>query len=155
MSPVIQCGSRKDAVHILLGLDGSVSERIAVVREGFPEHLLSRVADALGWNTRTLRDCIRKEVRRGRRGASGVQRLGTWESERLLRLVDMIDDVERMVASADNIDGFVSSVWLGQWLVRSCPALGGERPAEYLVDTLEGIALLRQLISQMESGAYA
>lgn len=49
--------------------------------------------------------------------------------------------------------GFDSAKWLGQWLERPQPALGGRRPAD-LIDTPTGAAVVAKLLGAIESGAY-
>jgi len=48
---------------------------------------------------------------------------------------------------------FDTAKWLGQWLDRSQPALGGRKPAE-LLDTPTGIAMVTKLLGAIRSGAY-
>jgi uncharacterized protein len=46
-----------------------------------------------------------------------------------------------------------STKWLGQWLEKPQPALGGHKPAE-LIDTPTGVDLVAKLLGAIESGAY-
>ena len=59
-----------------------------------------------------------------------------------------------MVERSGDPSGFDAAVWLAQWLESANPALAGKCPADYL-DTNEGIGIVRRLLAQMESGAYA
>lgn len=49
--------------------------------------------------------------------------------------------------------GFDSAKWLGQWLERPQPALGGRKPAD-LIDTPTGVEVVTRLLGSIESGAY-
>jgi putative toxin-antitoxin system antitoxin component (TIGR02293 family) len=49
--------------------------------------------------------------------------------------------------------GFDSAKWLGQWLERPQPALGGRKPAD-LIDTPTGVEIVTKLLGAIESGAY-
>jgi putative toxin-antitoxin system antitoxin component (TIGR02293 family) len=49
--------------------------------------------------------------------------------------------------------GFDSAKWLGQWLERPQPALGGRKPAD-LIDTPTGVEVVAKLLGAIESGAY-
>lgn len=51
-------------------------------------------------------------------------------------------------------DGFNASDWFAGWVTSPLPALGGERPIEYL-DTCDGRAMISHLLDQMQSCAYA
>lgn len=49
--------------------------------------------------------------------------------------------------------GFDSAKWLGKWLERPQPALGGRKPAD-LIDTPTGVEVVTRLLGAIESGAY-
>ena len=83
-----------------------------------------------------------------------ARRLDTPDSERLMAVMDMIAQVERMVTRSGDPEGFDAALWLAGWLDAPCPALGGQRPSDYL-DTNEGIQVVRGVLARMESGAYA
>ena len=53
-------------------------------------------------------------------------------------------------AEAKNFD---TVKWLGQWIERPQPALGGSKPADYL-DTPTGVEIVSKLLGAMRSGAY-
>ncbi len=80
--------------------------------------------------------------------------LSTDQSERLLGLARLIGQLEEMVAQSGAAEGFDASRWVGEWLERPLPALGGAKPAEYM-DTMEGQELISRLLAQAQSGAYA
>jgi putative toxin-antitoxin system antitoxin component (TIGR02293 family) len=56
-------------------------------------------------------------------------------------------------STAAEAKGFDSAKWLGRWLERPQPALGGRRPGD-LVDTPTGIEVVAKLLGAIESGAY-
>lgn len=53
----------------------------------------------------------------------------------------------------EGADGFDAVKWLGQWLERPQPALGGRRPAD-LMDTPTGMEMVAGLLGSIRSGAY-
>ncbi|MFT4439255.1 MbcA/ParS/Xre antitoxin family protein [Caballeronia sp. 15715] len=67
---------------------------------------------------------------------------------------DLVHQVQKMVTESGEPEGFEAGQWLAAWMERSVPALGGRRPVEYM-DTVEGRALISQLLAMMQSGAYA
>src|SRR5262249_36733937 len=75
------------------------------------------------------------------------------ESERVLGMTTLIGQVEAMVAESGNPQGFEAAKWLSQWINTPIPALGGDRPVEYL-DTIEGQKLIANLLATAQSGAY-
>ncbi len=76
--------------------------------------------------------------------------------EQLVRAVGLkrlIKQVEVMVATSGNDAPFDANEWLGEWLERPIPALGGAKPSEYM-ETLEGQEILSTLLAQSQSGVY-
>ena len=56
-------------------------------------------------------------------------------------------------STATEAEGFDAAKWLGKWLGRSQPSLGGRKPAE-LIDTPTGVEIVGRLLGAIESGAY-
>lgn len=56
-------------------------------------------------------------------------------------------------STAKEASGFDAARWLGQWLDRPQPSLGGRKPAE-LIDTPTGVEVVARLLGALESGAY-
>lgn len=79
-------------------------------------------------------------------GAGGQAALG------LARLLAIANEIVANSTSPD-ADGFDAGKWLGQWIERSQPALGGKKPAE-LIGTPTGLAMVSRVLSSIESGAY-
>ena len=76
------------------------------------------------------------------------------EGERVLGIGRLLGQVQAMVQESGDPEGFDASAWLSAWMSAPVPALGGARPLD-LMDTMTGQALVSQLLSQMQSGAYA
>lgn len=79
-------------------------------------------------------------------GSGGRAALGI---ARLLGIAQEIVENSTAPAAKD----FDAARWLGQWLERPQPALGGRKPAE-LVDTPTGFEVVARLLGAIESGAY-
>lgn len=62
---------------------------------------------------------------------------------------------EEIVANstAPDAKNFDAARWLGQWIERPQPALGGRKPAD-LIDTPTGLNVVARLLGSIESGAY-
>jgi putative toxin-antitoxin system antitoxin component (TIGR02293 family) len=76
------------------------------------------------------------------------------EGERVLGFGRLLGQIQTMVRESGNPEGFNASAWLSAWMTAPVPALSGARPLD-LMDTMTGQALVSQLLSQMQSGAYA
>lgn len=55
--------------------------------------------------------------------------------------------------STADVGDFDVGKWLGQWIERPQPALGGKRPAE-LLDTPTGVEVVSRVLGAIESGVY-
>lgn len=79
-------------------------------------------------------------------GAGGQAALGL---ARLLAMANSIVDN----STSQEAQGFDAGKWLGQWIERPQPALGGQKPAD-LIGTPTGLAMVARLLGAIESGAY-
>ena len=95
---------------------------------------------------------LRRETIRRRTKAN--ESLSIEESSRVLGISRLIGQVQAMVETSGNPEGFDAAAWVGVWLDRPLPALGGQRPAE-LMDTAEGQAVVANMILRSQSGAFA
>lgn len=79
-------------------------------------------------------------------GSSGQAAVG------MIKLLGIAQDIvnNSLAPEAKNFD---AAKWLGQWIERPQPALGGRKPAD-LVDTPTGVDLVARLLGSIESGAY-
>lgn len=79
-------------------------------------------------------------------GSGGQAALG------LARLLAMANSIVAN-STAQEAEGFDAGKWLGQWIERPQPALGGQKPAN-LIGTPTGLAMVERLLGAIESGAY-
>ena len=72
-----------------------------------------------------------------------------------LGLARLLAITEEIVANskAPEAKGFDTARWLGQWIERPQPALGGRKPAD-LIATPTGLAMVERVLGAIESGAY-
>jgi putative toxin-antitoxin system antitoxin component (TIGR02293 family) len=56
-------------------------------------------------------------------------------------------------STAPEAKEFDTAKWLGQWLEKPQPALGGRKPAE-LIETPTGLEVVAKLLGAIQSGAY-
>ncbi len=129
-------------------------EIIRIVRTGIPAAdvlgLIRQVQADRDWTSRMIGLSRSTIVRKARKG----ERLAPAETERYLGLVGLIGQVQAMVETSGRPEGFDAASWLGRWLERPIPALGGLAPWT-LMDTAVGRQLVAQLLQQIESGTYA
>jgi putative toxin-antitoxin system antitoxin component (TIGR02293 family) len=132
----------------------SPTEHVQLLRDGLPagdaKQMLARfdlpIGQALAGLNIAVATFNRKVLRR--------ETLAPDESERLLGMVAMIDQVQRMVEESGDPTGFDAANWLSRWLSEPVPALGGTRPLDWL-DTMAGQTVVRQILARMQTGAYS
>lgn len=79
-------------------------------------------------------------------GRAGLAAIG------MIKLLGIAQDIVED-STASEAQSFDTVKWLGQWIERPQPALGGKKPADYL-DTPSGVEMVAQLLGAMRSGAY-
>lgn len=79
-------------------------------------------------------------------GAGGQAALG------LIRLLGIAQNIVHNSTAATARD-FDAAKWLGRWIERPQPALGGNKPAD-LLDTPTGLQVVSRTLGAIESGAY-
>lgn len=79
-------------------------------------------------------------------GAVGQAALG------LARLLTLAQDIVAN-STAPEAQDFDAAKWLGQWIERPQPALGGRKPAD-LIGTPTGLEMVARVLGAIESGAY-
>lgn len=70
----------------------------------------------------------------------------------LARLLALANEIVEDSTSPE-ARGFDTAKWLGQWIERPQPALGGRKPSE-LLDTHTGAAMVTRLLGAIRSGTY-
>jgi len=129
-----------------------LSDRIR--HQAFPAELVSRLASDLHINSRSLIDHLGLHRRAILRKIKQNEHLDANEVERVLGMQRLVGQVQVMVGKSGNTDGFDAAGWIGEWIELPLPALGGQRPAEFLGDGA-GRELISQLLRQIQSGAFA
>ena len=132
----------------------SPDQRIEELRKGFPAVVVVKLANQMGWSQEHAIAVFKLKRSTVIRKLREETPLDTPDSERLLSVMDMIEQVRQMVARSGDASGFDASKWLAAWLDAPNPALGGRPPSDYL-DTNEGVQIVRRLLAQMETGAFA
>ena len=108
----------------------------------------------MGMPKENLMDCLGLSRATVNRKAQQDQPLSPDESERVVGVQTLIGQVQAMVEASSGAEGFDAARWVSRWLGEPLPALGGEKPADYM-DTVEGQKLVTQLLAMAGSGAYA
>jgi len=129
-------------------------ERVQMIRDGVPAIVLEQIVRKMDIPKERLYTTLRLPRSTVDRKIRNNGTLSAEHSERVIGLERIIGQVEVMVAQSGNPQGFEAERWVGEWLDRPLPALGGAKPADFM-DTMEGQELVARLLAQSQSGAYA
>ncbi|MDP3230746.1 MAG: DUF2384 domain-containing protein [Acidovorax sp.] len=124
------------------------------VKVGVPADQMLYITDKMGWTQdKSFAALGLSRATFGRKVASKGT-LSPEASSRVFGLRRLIGQVEAMVRESGNPEGFDAAAWVGDWLERPQPALGGKTPSSFM-DTAEGQQLVMQVLAQAQAGAYA
>lgn len=128
---------------------------VLAIKRGVPSSDLVRVSEAMGRPKEYLYGLLRFPSATAKRKIKKEEPLTAEQSERLIGLQRLIGQVETMVAESGSVhDDFDAAVWVADWLDTPLPALGNQKPAEFM-DTQMGQGLVSDLLARAQSGAYA
>lgn len=128
--------------------------QVGLVKQGVAPKVIDGLAGGMNVSRDKLLDTLGLKRETIRRRTLKDEALSTEESSRVLGISRLIGQVQAIVESSGNPEGFDAAAWVGNWLDRPLPALGGQRPAE-LMDTAEGQAVVANMLLRSQSGAYA
>jgi uncharacterized protein (DUF2384 family) len=130
--------------------------RVRMERDGVSHAIVERLTDELNLSTSDVLRILNipkatytKKLREKEffNGISGQSVVG------LLDLINKVEDMLQVELSAAEIKKFDIEGWVGRWIKRAQPALGGLAPAE-LMDTPSGRESVMRLLGALQSGAY-
>jgi putative toxin-antitoxin system antitoxin component (TIGR02293 family) len=89
-----------------------------------------------------------------KRAKEGTEITGA-SGQAAIAMARLLAKVQEILAQSTSplAQDFDAARWLGQWIERPQPALGGRKPAE-LIATPTGVEMVSRLLGAIESGAY-
>ena len=128
--------------------------RVQMIKRGLPASVPGDVAQRMGISKERLFATLGLPRATVERKLRQQQALSPDESARVLGLARLVGQVQRMVEESGQPEGFDAAAWVARWIERPVPALGGLKPAE-LLDTAEGQAIVANVLSRAQTGAYS
>ena len=129
-------------------------ERIDMIRRGVPAALAKHIFADLALGQGAGLKAVNLSTATVNKKAKHGEMLSPEESERILGFARLVGQLEAIIEESGEPAGFDAGAWMARWLMQPLRALGGARPAD-LLDTMEGQGLIADLLSKMQSGAYA
>ncbi len=128
--------------------------RVQMIKRGLPASVPGDVAQRMGISKERLFATLGLPRATVERKLRQQQALSPDESARVLGMARLVGQVQRMVEESGQPEGFDAAAWVARWIDRPVPALGGLKPAE-LLDTAEGQAIVANVLSRAQTGAYS
>ncbi|MCD9046813.1 antitoxin Xre/MbcA/ParS toxin-binding domain-containing protein [Luteimonas sp. MHLX1A] len=136
--------------------DAPLKDRVQIERDGVPAGVVKVLIDKIGVSSVDFISYVgipkatfskKMRERSAFAGTPGQSVVG------FVELINKVEDI--LAAQRDNPEAtnFDVEKWVGEWVERPQPALGGMTPAE-LMDTPSGRASVMRVLGAMQSGAY-
>jgi putative toxin-antitoxin system antitoxin component (TIGR02293 family) len=128
---------------------------VDIERKGVGGRLLKDIAKTMDIPTSRFFKIVGVPKATAEKKASGNQVIAGAGGQATLGVVRLLGIAQSIVdnSTSDEARDFDAAKWLGQWIERPQPALGGKKPSE-LLDTPTGIELVSRVLGAIESGAY-
>ena len=130
-------------------------EIIAIERQGVLGTFIYDLSKRMGLPISRMFDILGVPKATARKKAAAGEHLDGCAGQSAVRIVKLLGIAQNIVSNSTAVEAknFDSIQWLGQWIERPQPALGGRKPAD-LIDTPTGGWIVARLLGSLESGAY-
>lgn len=130
-------------------------ERVEIERRGVPGAFIKDFSKALGVPAIRVFKILGVPKATAEKKAAGGQLVKGSGGQAAVGMIRLLGIAEELVANstAEGARGFDTTKWLGTWIERPQPALGGRKPSE-LLDTPTGLDVVARLLGSLESSAY-
>lgn len=133
-----------------------LSERVRIEREGVPYQVVKGLIDEIGLSSSDFQSFVRIPKATYTKKMKDKALFAGTTGQSVVGLMELINKVEDILAAEqDNAEArnFDVEKWVGSWIQRPQPALGGLAPAE-LMDTPTGRSSVMRVLGAIQSGAY-
>lgn len=133
-----------------------LTDRVEIERHGVPWQVVQDLIDQIGVSSTDFQRYVRIPKATFTKKMKDKALFAGTPGQSVVGLLELINRVEDMLAAEpDNAEaqGFDVEAWVGRWIRRPQPALGGLAPAE-LLDTPSGRESVMRVLGAIQSGAY-
>jgi putative toxin-antitoxin system antitoxin component (TIGR02293 family) len=152
-----QSGERKSALDLYVygTWNADPMQTVELERRGTPVTIVKDLSKKMGIPTVRMFKILGLPKATATKKARGGENVTGTAGYAAMGMAKLLAAAEEIVANstADEARNFDAAEWLGRWIERPQPALGGRRPAE-LLDTATGVQVVARLLGSIESGSY-
>jgi len=151
--PQVQCFRAHGVSH---GRRVQGQQGQGIEREGVPYQVVKGLIDDVFESSADFQVFVRLPKATFTKKMRDKALFGGTPGQSVVGLMELINKVEDMLAAETDNDearSFDVQKWVGEWIQRPQPALGGLAPAE-LMDTPSGRASVMRVLGAIQSGAY-
>ncbi|MCC6507420.1 MAG: DUF2384 domain-containing protein [Aquimonas sp.] len=132
-----------------------LAERVAIERDGVPFQVVQGLIAGIGVSSVDFQRYVRMPKATFTKKMKEKALFSGTSGQSVVGLLELINKVEDMLLAepGDALAGFDVEKWVGQWIQRPQPALGGMAPAD-LMDTPSGRESVMRVLGAIQSGAY-
>ena len=134
--------------------DADFDRRVRAEREGVPSEMVVTVMKEMGSTAGEFQRIVGVPKSTFAKKISEKSAFGGAAGQAVLGLAELVNLAEDLVdPKARDAAGFDAGRWVGEWIQRPQPALGGRKPAD-LMDTPTGRDSVKRVLGALGSGAY-
>jgi len=156
MDQIVAGGARMDIWAFVHSVDDASPARLmALEREGVEGRMIKAMAGELRLPIASFYEMLGMPKATIEKKTAANEKIAGAHGHAALGMAKLLATASNIVtnSTAKDAKDFDVGKWLGAWITRPQPALGGKKPAEFL-DTPTGAEVVNRLLGAIESGAY-
>jgi len=134
--------------------DAKLHERIQLERDGVPYYVVTALGESLGTSVRDFQSLFRIPPATYKKKVATKDFFSGATGQSVVETMDLINKVEELLDPENpEVKDFDAAKWVGNWIRKPQPSLGGRQPDE-IMDTPTGREQVLRLLGAIASGAY-
>ncbi len=131
-----------------------IGDRINLERKGVSYQYVSALNKAIGISATELQQILKIPSATYKKKMSAKELFAGTSGQAVVGVLDLINKVEEALDPQNpDVRNFNVEKWIGEWIRKPQPSLGGRPPSEFL-DTPSGREEVKKVIGAIASGAY-
>lgn len=141
--------------YVLAVSSATPLEVVEIERQGVRGTFIKALAKRMDLPTSRIFNILRVPKATAEKKAAAGEFVSGSSGQAAVGMIKLLGIAQEIVSNSTALEAekFDAARWLGQWIERPQPALGGRKPSD-LIDTPTGVDMVARLLGSMESGAY-